>query len=86
MVYTGQTQNRHYFENMLQLGLCNVTVERVPQIQFCGFEVAPEVCERLFKTFGEWVLLKIPANLCSNILRQFIRRMSFEAVLFAILV
>lgn len=52
-VYTGQTQNRPYFENTLQLRLCNFTVERAPQIQFCGLEVAPEVCEWLFQTFGD---------------------------------
>lgn len=61
-VYTGQTQSRPYFENTLQLGLCNFTVERAPQIQFCGLEVAPEVCEWLFQTFGDGFLLKIPAN------------------------
>lgn len=53
---------RHYFENTLQFGLRNFTVERAPQIQFCGLGVAPDVYECLFQTFGEWVLLKIPAN------------------------
>lgn len=60
--YTGQTQNRPYFENTRQLRLCNFTVERAPQIQSCGLEVAPEVCEWLFQTFVEWFLLKIIAN------------------------
>lgn len=58
----GQTQKRHYFENTLQLGLCNFTVERAPQIQFCGLEVAPEVCEWIFQTFGECVPLKIQVS------------------------